>query len=208
MYTFAFDLGRVLFDFDFNIALDKMKSKLNSSPEQIIEELFYKDFGTDFEKGLISSYEFYLKFKNSFNADIAYSEFTDIWCDIFSANTEVIALAKKLKKAYPIYLISNINKLHFEFLYQKHSDVFSLFNELILSYKVKSVKPEKKIYEYLKTICENNFENIIYIDDRQDLIAAAKKFNLKCIQFIDIHQLLLDLKNLGISIGESGASLL
>lgn len=200
MKTFAFDLGRVIFDFDYNIALEKMAGGITASKEKIIDELFYKDFGTDFEKGLISGHDFYLKFKNAFGGAHRYEEFADIWCDIFSLNEKVKNLIEKLCKTYPVYLISNINELHFEFLREKHPDIFDLFHGLILSYEVRAVKPEKLIYETLKNKANTAYENIIYIDDRKDLIEEAKQLKLNCIQFTDFNRLISSLKSLNINI--------
>ena len=61
----AFDLGRVLFDFDYAIALRRLKGRINAPHAQVIEELFYKNFALEFEKGLVSGRKFYEKFKNN-----------------------------------------------------------------------------------------------------------------------------------------------
>ena len=195
----AFDLGRVLFDFDYNIALNKIKDKINVPIERVIDELFEKDFGLKFEKGLVSANEFYSHFKDTFGAVLTYECFVDVWCKIFSPKDEMIDLVKRLKADYPLYLISNINELHFNYLYGEYPQVFSLFRKLILSFRVKSVKPESLIYQTLKKLAGVDFENIIYIDDRKDLITKAKDSNLQCLQFTSFSQLLEDLKNLGVS---------
>jgi len=198
MKTLAFDLGNVIFGFDYNIALRQIEDKMEASIDTIIEEFYRNDFTLPFEKGLITGEEFYLNFKNRFLADLDYHEFVDVWCKIFFPIPEIIDLVKKLKKDYSLYLISNINKLHFDYLYKEYAQIFSLFDGLVLSFKVKSVKPEIKIYEALKNVSRAEFKNIIYIDDRADLIAAAKRLNLQCIQFIDHAKLINDLKALDI----------
>lgn len=194
MKCFAFDLGKVLFDFDYNIALKKIESKIEVSSQEIIHQLFLKDFAKDFEKGLVSASQFYEKFKNAFKLSVGYEEFIDIWCDIFSLNKDVANLIERLSYVYPVYLISNINELHFEYLYKNYPDIFSFFDGLILSYKVKSLKPEKEIYRQLKDISGYEYENIIYVDDRTDLICEAKELNLKCINFTGLNELLAQLQ--------------
>lgn len=196
----AFDLGRVLFDFDYNIALEKIKDKIGIPVQEVIRELFENDFGLSFEKGEVSPDEFYSRFKDTFKATLSYEYFVDTWCKIFSPQKDVIGLVRYLKGRYPLYLISNINELHFEYLFKEYPGVFSLFNEMILSFKVKSVKPEEAIYQALKDTAGVGFEDIIYIDDRKDLITKAKDFNLQCLQFTGFDQLLKDLQNLGISL--------
>ena len=197
----AFDLGRVLFDFDYNIALEKIKDKLGVPTEEVIRKLYENDFGLSFEKGEVSSEEFYFRFKDTFKATLSYECFIDVWCKIFSPKEDVIGLVRHLEGKYPLYLISNISEPHFEYLFKEYREVFSLFNQLILSFKVKSVKPEKIIYQALKDTAGVDFEDIIYIDDRNDLITKAKDYRLQCLQFTSFDQLLKDLKTLDVSVG-------
>lgn len=198
MRCLAFDLGRVVFDFDYNLALDKMKHKMFTPKEEIIEAFFYRDFTLDFEKGIISPGEFYQKFKEVFKCPLSCEDFYEAWNIIFSPNKEVINLIKNLTIAYPVYLISNINKAHFDHLYRNFEDVFSLFKGLILSYKVKSVKPEEKIYQELVSLSGFKPEEIIYIDDREDLISEAGKLGFDSIRFLGQEQLVKELKERGI----------
>lgn len=194
----AFDLGNVIFGFDYNIALNKLKPQAKLPNQAIIDILYYQDFTLDFEKGLVSAEDFHLKFSDAFYPGLKFDRFSDVWCDIFFPKEEVIELIKKLQTRYPLYLISNINKLHFDYLYQDYENVFSLFKSLVLSYEVNSVKPEEAIYEYLRKQADTSFDNIVYIDDRQELIMAAKKLGLGAIQFCGYPKLVEDLKNLGI----------
>lgn len=194
----AFDLGNVLFDFDYNIGLELLKGKIGVSPEIIIEELFCKDFSLDFEKGLVSEEDFYLRFKKAFKATVEKDEFFYAWSGIFSKKDDTIKLLKRLQHNYPLYLISNICKPHYDYLYGNHREIFELFDDLILSYKVKSVKPEKEIYEALRKKCGAEFSDIIYIDDRPELIEESKKLGLKGIQFINTKELISQLQSLGI----------
>jgi len=200
MKCFAFDLGKVLFDFDYNIALKKLESKVNVSAQEIIHQLFFKDFARDYEKGLVNTQKFYEKFKNAFKLQATYEEFIDNWRDIFSLNKDVVNLVERISLIYPVYLISNINELHFEYLHKNYPDVFSLFDGLVLSYKVKSLKPEKEIYRALTEISGHKYEDIIYVDDRIDLICEAKQFNLNCIHFTNFDKLLSSLNSHNIAI--------
>jgi len=201
MKILAFDLGNVIFGFDYTIALEKIKGKMKASIADIIEEFYRNDFTLPFEKGVISANEFYSNFKKTFSATFDYEEFVDIWCKIFFPLPEVIDLVTRLKSKHSIYLISNINELHFNYLYKQYPQVFSLFDDLVLSFKVKSVKPERKIYEALKETAGAEFGDIIYIDDRADLIEAANRLDLQSIQFIDYDKLVKDLESLQIRAG-------
>lgn len=196
----AFDLGNVLFAFDYRRALNKIKDRMKLTIPEVIYSLYNKNFTIPFEKGLVSGEEFHRSFVSEFGVELTYEEFHQIWCEIFFPITEVIELARNIKKRYRLYLISNINQLHFEYLFEEYHDVFALFEKLILSYQLKSVKPELKIYQALAKAAGTSFADIIYIDDRQDLIVEANKLGINCIQFIDYQQLVGQLNKLGLAI--------
>ena len=194
----AFDLGNVLFGFDYNIALKKIENRINVSTDFLLDELKNNRFGLSFEKGTISPEEFHRNFSATFQSSLDFPEFSAVWCDIFYPKRDVIDLVGRLRNAYPCYLISNINELHFTFLYQRYPDVFAMFDDLILSYQIKAIKPEFTIYQELKKKSATEFGNIIYIDDRKDLVEAALVFGLQCIQFKDYQQLQQELSARGV----------
>lgn len=196
---FAFDLGKVIFDFDYSMGISMIEDRLHVPMQELQNQLFYTDFTHAFEKGLVPAEDFYLKFKQAFCKSLTYEEFVKVWCPIFSPLPEVIELVRHLKKKFPVYLISNINKMHFEYLLDLYPEVFAIFDHLILSFKVKAMKPEEKIYRALKNKAKLPYEHILYIDDRADLISAGKELNLQCIQFVGYKQLLAQMKELGLN---------
>jgi len=197
MKVIAFDLGGVIFDFDYNIALDKIEDKIRIAKQDIINALFHDDFAEDFERGLVSPRDFYFKFRDKTGLALSYDEFVPVWCDIFTLNRDSLSLIKSLKPFYKIVLISNLNILHYQFLSGRHPEVFSLFDRQVLSFKVKSTKPSKEIYDFLLSTSVVKKEELIYIDDRADLIEEAAKQGFNCIRFEDSEQCGKELKESG-----------
>ena len=193
----AFDLGGVLFDFDYNTALNKIKDSMDISTQEVIHALFHENFTDDFERGLVSSHDFYLRFKQKTGLSLEYKDFVPIWCDIFVPKEESIALVRSMRRHYKLLLISNVNELHYRFLKDRFGQVFSLFDEEILSFKVKQIKPFKEIYDLLLKRARADLDELIYIDDRPDLVSEARRQGFKCVQFKDIQQCTRELKDLG-----------
>ncbi|MBN2120616.1 MAG: HAD family phosphatase [Candidatus Omnitrophica bacterium] len=193
----AFDLGRVLFDFDYNIALNKIKDKMSVSGEEVIQALFYENFADDFERGLVSGYDFYSHFKEKTSLNLDYRSFVPVWCDIFTLKEDSFSLLKSLSAIYKTFLISNINELHYQFLKKRYPQVFSLFEAEILSFQVKYTKPARQIYDILISKAGVNKEELVYIDDRADLIEEANRQGLNCIQFTDVEQCKKELLSFG-----------
>ncbi len=193
--VFAFDLGRVLFDFDIRIALEKLGSKDKLSQEKVLEAIYYEHFGVEYEKGLITNREFYRKFSDRFALSVTYQAFEQAWCGMFSPKEDMIRFAYEVSRMYPAYMISNISDLHFHYLFEKYRYVFDYFRGLVLSFRERSVKPEEKIYQTLQNLCDVPREDIVYIDDRQDLIAAAGALGFCAIRFESLKRLKNDLRD-------------
>lgn len=195
---FAFDLGNVVINFDYSLVIEKIRDKLTLPAEDFVGTVLGGEFIPELEKGLITVPEFYSRCVSFFKADINYADFKKLWCDMFWPNRPVIELIRKLKPSYPLYLISNISELHFDYLYGEFREVLDLFDQLILSYRVKSIKPEPEIYNCLLSVSGLNAPEIVYIDDRRDLVDKAMELRFKSIWFRGYESLLADLSGLGV----------
>ena len=54
--------------------------------------------------------------------------------------------------------------------------------------------------EELKKVSGENYENIVYIDDREDLISQARNLNLQCIKFTGSEKLIVELNLFNVAI--------
>jgi len=190
----AFDLGGVIFDFDFDLALNSFSQGDQSLAEKILDDMQKTRFTEEYEKGLISTKHFYQQFISFYGLDIDFTTFLKSWTEIFTPNQDVIQLLFKLNERYPLYLISNTCETHYEYLTNEFPQPFSQFKDVILSYLVGSVKPEKKIYSALKDKASTGYEHILYIDDRRDLIESAASLGLISLQFRNYQDLIKQLE--------------
>ncbi len=96
--------------------------------------------------------------------------------------TSSCRLARELKKKYKLFLLSNVNRLHFEYIEQKF-DIIKIFDELILSFVIGAMKPERAIFEDVVKGAGGDKSKILYIDDREDLIKEATAMGIPSIRF-------------------------
>ncbi len=196
----VFDLGRVLIDFDHNIAAKKILRHTEKTQEEIYSFFFDSPLTALFEEGKISAADFFKEVKEKLGLRLGYKEFLPIWNDIFiftSTNRRVYNLAKKLKKKYKVSLLSNINILHFDYL-KKKFPVFDAFDNLFLSYQMKAKKPDPLLYRNVIRALAVQPEEIFYTDDRQDLIEASRKLKIRSFVFKNLAQLQKDLEKEGV----------
>ena len=102
------------------------------------------------------------------------------------------------KKGYKVYILSNFS----EFGFNRAKDTFDFLpyaDGALISYEVKLVKPDRKIYE---TLCEHfdiTPENAVFLDDSAKNTEAAREFGLHAITVENKEQTDRDLHALGVT---------
>lgn len=93
---------------------------------------------------------------------------------------ELIELAKK-KYGVRTFLLSNISKYFAE--HRKDVPILGLIDNCVFSAEIGIVKPDKKIYEYLLRTYSLDPEETVFIDDREENVAAANALNIHGYRF-------------------------
>lgn len=192
-----FDLGNTLIRFDHSISAKKFANLFHLDAEEIRKLFFDSELTQLFEKGLISPREFYSRVTGYLGIKLPYKDFVDIWNDIFWEDEEACDIARALKKKYKLFLLSNVSRLHYEYI-EKKFDIIKIFDETILSFAVGAVKPEKLIFEDAIKRAGGDKTAVLYIDDREDLISEAKALGIESIRYEGADRLRRELSDRGI----------
>ena len=175
--TLWFDLGNVILPFDFNPAFKRL-GRIGKTDPQAIRRFFHKRpwLEADCDEGRIHGLGLYRLLRKSFNLNaLPYGQFKHIWNDIFEENHEVSSIIRNLKRGgYRLVLISNTNKLHFDYLRVSYP-IINAFHRHILSFRIKRRKPHRKIYQIALKTSYAKPEEIFYTDDREELTQAASE---------------------------------
>ena len=90
---------------------------------------------------------------------------------------------KDLKKdGYKVYVLSNYPKTPFLYA-EKFLDFLQYIDGGVISYEVKTVKPEEKIYKLLLEKYSLQPEECVFLDDRSENILTAEHLGFKTIHF-------------------------
>lgn len=104
-----------------------------------------------------------------------------------------VECAMKYKElGYRIYLLSNFPEYGFKVIQNKF-DFFNKFHGGVISWEVKAIKPEKKIYEILLEKYNLNPGESIFIDDVEENIKAAEVMGIKGLHYLYEMNLCLEL---------------
>ncbi len=173
--TFWFDLGNVILPFDFTPAFKRLSRRHGTPAEDI--RAFFKErawLEAACDTGEVTAHTLYRMLRKHFGwSKLTYAEFKTVWNDIFKENHEVSDLIRRLRRAgYRLILVSNTNKLHFDHIAKRYP-VMKEFHHHVLSYKIRTRKPEKKMYRHALKLSRAKKHEIFYADDRSDFTGAA-----------------------------------
>jgi HAD superfamily hydrolase (TIGR01509 family) len=169
----AFDLGKVLVDFDYSIAVSRIAANGTLSPAGVKTFLGQSRAIIDYESGRLTRLEFFeqARIATSFRGTI--EEFGEFFADIFTPIPPMIEIHAELRRrGIPTYIFSNTNDLAVEHI-RRNFPFFRDFDGYIYSYEVGAMKPEAKIYEVLEKLAGRRGAEILYIDDRPENVAAG-----------------------------------
>jgi len=169
----AFDLGKVLVDFDYSIAGRRLAAQADLSPAEIQKYLDHSPLLYRYETGLMTRQEFYAAVCHGTGYRGSLAEFALAFADIFSEMVEMTAMHSAIRRrGVPTYIFSNTNDIGIEHI-RHNFPFFSNFDGYILSYEVGAMKPAAKIYEALEAMSGKSGAEILYLDDRQENVDAG-----------------------------------
>ncbi len=169
----VFDLGKVLVDFDYSIAARKVAARSNKPLGDLISLLSTSPLIIQYECGQVTRREFYEQVRDAVGFQGTLEEFGDYFADIFTEMPAMSALhAELLRRGVPTYIFSNTNDLAIEHI-RKNFPFFKNFNGFIYSHEIGAMKPDPKIYAALEKMCGRSGADIIYLDDRNENVAAG-----------------------------------
>lgn len=171
-----FDLGKVLIDFDFDgfytaLGYDPAERTLDEANGPILL----------FEAGKISKAVFFEEIKKIYGFDMSLKEFEILWCSVFSEAKDMIELARKISKKYNVFIFSNTDEIHFPYIWKNFPALHFFKENLMLSYELNAVKPEKEIYQNAIEKFRLNPSECVFIDDRPINVNIAEEFGMKGI---------------------------
>ncbi|HLD57617.1 MAG TPA: HAD family phosphatase [archaeon] len=191
------DLGNVITPFDWSVFCKSFSKYCNLSEQEIKKLVVDSNMKDDYERGKITSKEFWKQVKKMTKSDISYRKFCYIWSNIFTINRPLVELLNKLRKRYPLFLLSNTNEVHFRSL-SKRVKVLSHFKGFILSYETGLVKPDLRIFREAVRSTGCKPAECVYIDDIKEYTDTACKLGLKGLRYTTFTKLKIDLKALGV----------
>jgi FMN phosphatase YigB (HAD superfamily) len=169
----AFDLGRVLLDFDYGIVAARIARRGQASVEQVRQLLDHSPLLRRLESGRMTSEQFAVEVCATCGFSGTVDEFYAAFGDIFVEIPPMTALQAALRsRGFPTYIFSNTNGIAIGHI-RRRFPFFANFDGYVLSYEQGACKPEPEIYAALERMAGKEGGAILYLDDRAENVQAG-----------------------------------
>jgi len=193
----VFDLGKVLVDFDYSIAIRKIAASSTMTLAGIKNLIEQSPLLVHYEAGLLTRREFFEEVRKATGFCGTIEEFGGFFADIFTPIPQMIELHAALRRQkIPAYIFSNTNDLAIEHI-RRNFPFFEDFDGYIFSHEVGAMKPDVKIYEALEAMTGKRGAEILYIDDRPENVEAGKARGWRTVLHESPEKSLVVLKGFG-----------
>jgi putative hydrolase of the HAD superfamily len=179
--TFLYDIGRVLLDFHFEPSLATLLPPGTRDPKERLSRLLARK--DEFESGGVSAEEYIEWAIGVLESPVTPDQFRHAWRHIFTINEPMWRVVRRLRAdGHRLILFSNTNSIHCPWIFEAYPE-FSLFDEAVLSFEAKSIKPHPEIYQFAINRYTLNASETLYIDDLPENIATGERFGFRCFQY-------------------------
>jgi len=191
----VFDLGNVLITFRLEAYL-RARVPDETARRKILEAVFLSPEWLMLDRGTLSEEEairIYHKRCPEAKAVLG-SSLHDLYEGLLQLINETIDLMSDLKnRGYHIYILSNYQEKAFAYITEKYGFPAHADGR-VLSYEVKSLKPEPEIFQALFDKYGLIPDETIFIDDSIDNVRTAESLGIKGIQYKDHESFKKDLQ--------------
>lgn len=177
-----FDFGGVLLDIDYILTYKRMEEVLGLPIHTETLPEATKEMLRDYEKGLTTSDAMISHLRDLSPNRPSAKDIVIAWNTMLMGwNPEKFALLEKLRKLYRVYLLSNTNELHLEWVHEdlkKHHGIADFetrfFDKVYYSHEIHLRKPDAEIYNFVTQDARLEPLETIFIDDLKPNIEAAR----------------------------------
>ena len=177
-----FDLGGVVFDIDFERALEFWAVHAGV-PVETLRPFYGIDSGYErHERGEIDAAEYFDGLRDKLGIVLSDEQFAAGWNAIFLQEFPgVFDLLKDLANRIPIYAFSNSNVTHQRYWERKYAKTLGLFREVFVSCEIGLRKPESAAFRRVTSAMGIEPEAVLFFDDTHENVDGAREFGMAAI---------------------------
>lgn len=182
---FYFDLGKVLLDFDHEVACRQLADVLGTTADVIRADVFHSGEQWKYERGELTTLELHRWLCDRYDVQAKLEDVCHAASHIFHPMDGTIDIAAALHASGKrMGILSNTCDAHWEYCLGKP---FPFLNDYFpvhaLSFRLGTMKPDPAIYSKAAALCEVSPEKIFFVDDREENVAGAAHAGYDAVLF-------------------------
>ncbi|MBR0244850.1 MAG: HAD family phosphatase [Bacteroidales bacterium] len=186
----VFDIGGVLINLDMDGCIRAFRRNLGFDRiTELLDPCHQKGVYGDMEAGLVSADEFRAEvLRDSRPGSQPEDVDRSMLALLAGMAPDTVETLKALKERYPLYLLSNNNPIamgHILRMFRDYGiDPETTFREQFISCEMKMLKPSARIYEAVVARIGLPADEILFVDDSETNVEAARKAGLQARTFV------------------------
>lgn len=186
-----FDLGNVLVYFDHERAVTQLAELTQRPPDLVRRLVFASRLQDQYETGIINCDQFAGTLIDQLETPRQAHEILEAISAIFEPNVAMESVLDWLtRENVPFGILSNTCRAHWNWLQAKRWPVINgRFRHSVLSFEVKSMKPQENIYRHCEQLVGCEPSRIFFMDDRIENVEAAQRRGWAARQFRRVDEL-------------------
>ena len=186
----VFDWGGVLLDLDIAGCARAFEEAGVRDVPGLLSAAGGKGFLHAYECGDISTSAFREEVRRACGMPLADGDIDRLWCrQVLSIPQEKLQLLVSLSRRYNLYLLSNTNEIHWEYLspwvfQHEGRDVRECFKGIYLSFRMHLAKPDERIFRRMAedaAICPGE---TLFVDDAEANCRAASATGFHAVHYV------------------------
>lgn len=179
-----FDLGNVLVYKDDQLLLRRLAERAGRTPSKDEASRYEPEFWLDLETGRIPRDRIREEVCRRAGLDMSEEAFFKLWGSHYEINREIVPLSGEIEDRTRLFLLSNTNPLHYEFIRPK-IPFLECFEGYFLSYEMGLRKPDRAFYQRAIDAAGVSPDRIVYFEDVPEYADVAHELGVRTFVYQD-----------------------
>ena len=180
-----FDLGGVIINLDRQRCVDALTALGDEKADEMLDLSVQRGTLMDLEEGKISPSDFFKRMRQKIGKAVSDEEIVHALNELLiGIPLDRLTLLRKLRQRFNVMMLSNTNPIMFdtkiaECFAQEGLSITDYFDDVYLSYRLKSCKPDIAIFKKVIELSRIVPQETLFFDDSQKNLDAAASLGFK-----------------------------
>lgn len=194
-----FDLGKVVFDYSFEAAVDSWAGAMGIGTDELRRRYVWDGTFERYERGEIGLPDVHENFMRHVGRDISFASFEKAWLGMFRDEIPGIReILFRLRPRFRLVALSNTNADHQRVWRELYREALEGFEKIFTSNEIGVRKPEAGAFGIVLDHLGLDPTEVLFIDDSPENVESAIGQGLRALRFLDAPRLEGELRRKGV----------